>query len=109
MDVDAECTDDDLFEDGADAMDEDDPGQSRKGRDEDPAVDDDDDGDENPTTVPKFKARTKVTNVGHKDKAKHPSFLIEGPASGGSTSFILCLPSVRFWLEARFCGQRCCT
>ena len=68
MDVDAECTDDDLFEDEADAIDEDDLGQSRKEGDEDPADDDDDDGDENPTTMSKPKARTKVTNVGHKGK-----------------------------------------
>ena len=36
MDADAECTDDDVFEDEADAMDEDDPRQSTKGGDEDP-------------------------------------------------------------------------
>ena len=36
--------------------------------------------------MPKPKARTKVTNQPHKGKPKHPSFLIEGPASGGSTS-----------------------
>ena len=86
MDVDAEHTDDDLFEDEADAMDEDNPGQSSKGGDEDPPDDDDDDGDESFTTVPKPKASTRVTNVPNKSKAKQPSFLIEGNASGGSTS-----------------------
>ena len=85
MDVD-ECTDDDeLFEDDpAEAMDEGDPAPGRKGGDEDPADVDDDDADDNP--VPKPKARMKVTKEGHKGKAKHPSFLIEGPASGSTTS-----------------------
>ena len=99
MDVDAECTDDDVFEDEGDAMDEDDPGQSRKGGDEDPQDDDDNDGDENPTTVPKPKARTKVASVPHKGKAKHPSFLIEGPASGASTS-ISARPMHKEWTLA---------
>ena len=68
-------------------MDEDDPGQSRRGGGEDPPDDDSNEaGDENPSTVPKPKARTKVTNQPHKGKPKHPNFLIEGPASGGSTS-----------------------
>ena len=85
MDVD-ECTDEDenFEDDPAEAMDEDDPAPGRKGGDEDPADADDDDADDNPG--PKPKARTKVTKEGHKGKAKHPSFLIEGPASGGSTS-----------------------
>ena len=88
MDVD-ECTDEDgnFEDDPAEAMDEDDPAPGRKGGDEDPedpADADDDDADDSPG--PKPKARTKVTKEGHKGKAKHPSFLIEGPASGGSTS-----------------------
>ena len=85
MDVD-ECTDEDenFEDDPAEAMDEDDPAPGRKGGDEDPADADDDDADDNPG--PKPKARTKVTKEGHKGKAKHPSSLIEGPASGGSTS-----------------------
>ena len=82
MDVD-ECTDDDeLFEhDAAEAMDEEDPAPGKKGGDEDRADDDDADADYNP--VPKPKARSKVTKEGHKGKAKHPNFLIEGPALGG--------------------------
>ena len=84
MDVD-KCTDEDenFEDDPAEAMDEDDPAPGRKGGDEDRADADDDDADDNP--APKPKARTKVTKEGHKGNARHPSFLIEGPASGGST------------------------
>ena len=78
MNVDAECTGYDLFED-EDAMGEDNPGQRSEGDDEDPPHDHSNEaGGEIPTSVPKFKARTRVTNVPHKGKAKHPSFLIEG-------------------------------
>ena len=87
MDVDGEESEEDLFENEADAKDEDDPVQSTRGGDEDSPNDDTNEaGDENPSTVPKPKARTKVTNQPHKGKPKHPSFFIQGPASGGSTS-----------------------
>ena len=75
MDVDGEHSEGDLFENEADAMDEDDgnPGESTRGGDEDPPDDDSNEaGDENPSTVPKPKARKKVTKQPHKVKPKHP-------------------------------------
>ena len=53
MDVDAEESEEDLFENEADAMDEDDQGQSKRGGDEDPPDDDSNEaGDELPPQCP---------------------------------------------------------